>query len=393
MGDELTETMLDTRRGGQGLCKTPDGTWVHVSFGAVRERHRFRPLGDLGTRLDSKHVLGGIFYSNSQIRSLLAEQYLDEGRDLDLSISGDQASRTLLDVRRRLDALPLDHEESPSAAVATSMNESRVTVPLTRLRHFYMTLRDLGKTARNGIATSLAASRRDVSLLEELFIDAVGHIARQYHPSRELPMTPASGRKPLDGATRAAMKIVEHLRDHHEVEAHPILEGAASWRFRYLSREVSPLRTPGARWADGLEATSSGSGGIDVLGVTDEEVPHLVVGEIKAKTDTDLLLALVQALTYTSELVGSETQLARVHHQYDLRTKPSVADIWLMYEPHEPGDTIAQDVARFVKAFMAQEHRDSRQWLRRIALVEVDAATNGIVFRERQATAAVSPEP
>src|SRR6185436_17528265 len=108
-----------------------------------------------------------------------------------------------------------------------------------------------------GIATSLAASRRDVSLLEELFIDAVGHITRQYHPSRELPMTPSRGRKPLEGATRAAMRIVEHLRDHHEVEAHPILEGAASWRFRYLSREVSPLRTPGARWADGLDATSS----------------------------------------------------------------------------------------------------------------------------------------
>ncbi|MCL4223695.1 MAG: hypothetical protein KJZ91_04390 [Myxococcales bacterium] len=375
-GEELTQVVLDSRRGGQGLCQTKQGDWVHVSFGSDPQRHVVRGLPDM-RRLETQHAVGGTFFSNSLVRHLLAEQYEADGKTLELSIKDANA---LGEVCSRLARLPDDTSEratAPPRSPPDAPRAPRPTVPITQLRYFYRTLLHLGRGARTEIAKSLAETGREVSLLEELFTDAIEHIDRIYKPSGEVPLMPTSGRKMLQAGKGTATDLVRHFEEHHSATALPVIAGGLSWTVRYLDREVSPLRTPGADWADGRKATSSGSGGIDVLGVTGEDEPHLVVGEIKAETDTDLFLALVQAFTYCSELMAGTAQQARVFRQYKdrLPRSPIAADIWLMFERKRRDDKIVDHVAAFIQRFLAQEDRASRQWLRNIRMIQVEAGS------------------
>jgi len=142
VGELVTADVLAVRRGGQGACRLHDGTWLHVSFGGGRGRHRIRDLMDLkpggtGTN-DDDRILGGTYFSSSVIRRLLGEEYLSDDRELDLRIGVDGSPRAFEEIYRRLEQVlaaseppePTRRATSPVATSTTPEPAPRTIVPL-----------------------------------------------------------------------------------------------------------------------------------------------------------------------------------------------------------------------------------------------------------------------
>ncbi len=85
------------------------------------------------------------------------------------------------------------------------------------------------------------------------------------------------------------------------------VEGLDGFGFRYVDREIFPLRTVAV---DGLRPDKRT---VDLLLVGDTGRP--IVGELKIRHDSLAYLALIQALMYAAEL-SSENQLRRLAAQY-----------------------------------------------------------------------------
>lgn len=86
--------------------------------------------------------------------------------------------------------------------------------------------------------------------------------------------------------------------------------GPADYQFTYLNRQLPPLRREGAG------EPTSGAGGIDY---TARSGPRPVLGEVKRESDQNPFYALVQLLTYLSEM-ATEKQVARAtqHEEFGL---------------------------------------------------------------------------
>lgn len=83
--------------------------------------------------------------------------------------------------------------------------------------------------------------------------------------------------------------------------------------FEYIEREVSPLTTKGGvYYENGKSGKSSGSGGLDFIGWNiKNNLP--VLGEIKVKDDENPFYAIIQLLTYLSEL-STPNQIKRINY-------------------------------------------------------------------------------
>jgi hypothetical protein len=104
--------------------------------------------------------------------------------------------------------------------------------------------------------------------------------------------TAQSIRKPLGRTSIGTNRVVYSLMQEDDVRV--IGEaGQVEYRFRYVEREISPLRAPGVGRPD------SGRGGIDYVALRlsgEREQP--CIGEIKVGTDKNAFYAFIQLLTY-----------------------------------------------------------------------------------------------
>jgi len=94
-------------------------------------------------------------------------------------------------------------------------------------------------------------------------------------------------------------KVINFLRTNKNILQ---LSADSEYLFEYAQREISPFRMTSSN------RRTSGSGGMDYLGRANG-VP--VIGEIKYKTDQNPFYALVQLLTYLSEM-ATENQWNRI---------------------------------------------------------------------------------
>ena len=84
--------------------------------------------------------------------------------------------------------------------------------------------------------------------------------------------------------------------------------------YRYLDHELAPLRSPNSLYETGESARKSGAGGIDIFCYNDESKLPVVI-EYKSEKDHSLFYALIQSLTYASELLTSN-QFKRINKHY-----------------------------------------------------------------------------
>lgn len=201
-------------------------------------------------------------------------------------------------------------------------------VPLTKLRHFYDTLRTFGND--NVWSHLLDACRRHPGDLVALFAQSHIHFGGYDNSEQDFGDSPKH-RRPLDDRDQFAQRFVRAVEETRSWSDDPDLA------FEYVSREVSPLRTQRARYDDGRSARSSGAGGMDLL-LRAAQGGLPIIAEVKSCDDTNVFVALIQSLTYTSETVTAPQRKRLTHPRYNFSrswaegVKGPFADIYLIYE-------------------------------------------------------------
>jgi hypothetical protein len=156
-------------------------------------------------------------------------------------------------------------------------------------------------------------------------------------------------------------------------EATPV-QIAGGPAFRVVDYEVSLFRTTGgATFEDGKAGTSSGSGGMDLL-LQDSESRIPIVGEIKASTDRDLFLALIQALTYATELTTPNQLIRLVGHYapFNFQTRDRQCDIFLIYDRFGVPPKLVQETQMLATQLLAVQTSPVARRVRRIAVVSAN---------------------
>jgi hypothetical protein len=101
-------------------------------------------------------------------------------------------------------------------------------------------------------------------------------------------------------------------------------ENDQNYNFHYIEREVPTYRTTNSEFETGESGKSSGSGGIDFIGFNcKDNLPSL--GEIKVGGDQNPFYALIQLLTYLSEL-STPNQIERINKYKLFGNIPVLAD-------------------------------------------------------------------
>lgn len=89
---------------------------------------------------------------------------------------------------------------------------------------------------------------------------------------------------------------------------------APQYSFRYVDYDISPWRTTHSEFENGKSGQSSGAGGLDLL-LSNHIDQTPIIGEIKAETDVNPFLGLIQSLMYAVEL-STPTQRERLNSSY-----------------------------------------------------------------------------
>lgn len=133
--------------------------------------------------------------------------------------------------------------------------------------------------------------------------------------------------------------------------------------FRYLDREIAPLRTPGGVFEDGSPATSTGRGGMDLLLSIGSRI---CAGEVKVGNDSPLFDALLQVLWYASE-IASDNQLRRIRDVYGIKDMDQSKVDAVVISISQPDDLTRQATLSIVDAI---NNTDGWNRLGKVHLIE-----------------------
>jgi hypothetical protein len=216
-----------------------------------------------------------------------------------------------------------------------------------------------------GPAVLKNANRKKGRPLLESFAQSYDHFDQYSNVEEDFG---GGGKRKKDGTFEFAERMARTLQASGGWAGDPILG------FDFVAREVNFRRTSGgAFFEDGTLARSSGAGGVDLwLRAHDGGLP--IVGEIKARTDTNAFVALVQALTYASELV-TPAQLERVERHYPEQFPSGLltssegphADIYLICEGQPD---LSDETRELADHLLADRRRRLGQHIRRIVCLQ-----------------------
>jgi hypothetical protein len=222
------------------------------------------------------------------------------------------------------------------SATARPKGGARSPIPQTRLRRFYETMRLLNEAdLQDRIVNYLiGAGGKRADRIQVMFSESESHFCR-YSNVEE----PFHNRKSPDWFNayinrpgKFARCVVARLKQYNgNAVSVPGYE-----QVQVVDYEISPFRTTGAAQFENGKAGTSGGGGIDLL-LRESESGVPVIGEIKAPTDSDLFLALIQALTYAVELT-TPSQMERLVRHYGhvgFHVADSKCTILLLYRRNE----------------------------------------------------------
>lgn len=183
-------------------------------------------------------------------------------------------------------------------------------VPSTKLRAFYEFLSSLRLRTETQKCIMDDLTRKDIyKRLVKLFDQSYNHIESTYDNTNEPFFNPNANRKPI--IYKTSLKSTNDVISHFLSNNKKLFVVPSMYNFEYIEREVSPLRTTNAIFANGKSAKSSGTGGLDFIGWNaSKNLP--VLGEIKVDTDQNPFYAIIQLLTYLSE-ISTPKQIDRIN--------------------------------------------------------------------------------
>ncbi len=186
----------------------------------------------------------------------------------------------------------------------------KTIVPSTKLRALYefLTSLSLSTNTQKSIMKDLLRKDNHKGLVK-LFEESYNYVKNSYDNKNE-PFFKINKRKPIEG--RTSLKSTNDVIFHFINSGKKLCVTPSIYDFEYIEREVSPLRTTNAIFSNGEPARSSGTGGLDFIGWnTSKNLP--VLGEIKVEPDQNPFYALIQLLTYFSE-ISTPNQIDRINN-------------------------------------------------------------------------------
>jgi hypothetical protein len=140
--------------------------------------------------------------------------------------------------------------------------------------------------------------RNNVARLVEIYEESKQHFSSYENIKQDF--LSHSRRKPLPTAFRT-ISGTNHVISILKANGTNGVTRGPSLAFDYVEREVSPIRTKHGVFDTGKSGRRSGTGGIDFIGITVRDHTP-ILGEVKLNHDGTPFSALVQLLTYLSEL-------------------------------------------------------------------------------------------
>ena len=199
-----------------------------------------------------------------------------------------------------------------------------IIIPITKLRYFYKSLAELRLSTKTQLNIVEDFSRKEnYKQLISWYKESKNHFAEKYENIKEsfLPNTLANRRRvPHNVATISSTHDVISVLQERNPE---INVDNSDYNFRYIQREVPTYRTTNAKSEVGIKG-KSGSGGIDFIGFDCKNLLP-ILGEIKVKGDQNTFYALIQLLTYLSEL-STTNQIKRINKHKLFGNIPDLTD-------------------------------------------------------------------
>lgn len=242
----------------------------------------------------------------------------------------------------------------------------------TELRQYYEALHGLFEEEQTTLAETHAG---DPTLLAHRLEQSV-KVAETYPPIADEFI--GRNRKPLPedvpiSEIRSTADFVSRIKRRGLI---PVIDSGLA--FRYVERELSPLRTTGARRA----ARRS----LDLLLVSEDRLP--IAAELKIRADSPTYPALIQALMYAAELVTPQQRerLAREFPKagFAWPAQGPYIDVFVMAFEAPPKGQFRKrsfEATRLV-AEKALEKEPFRRVVRRIAYLDASAVNGQLVFRD-----------
>jgi hypothetical protein len=269
--------------------------------------------------------------------------------------------------------------EEPSAwafvveQIERRQNEPPKTlVPVTKLRFLYDWLRTMPKEVHAAIARGFAACPET---MVELCLLSQKHFTsyRPSHPFEAGKRTEYEGREEEEvKRTRSLVNLFEKVAQSIiTVNTRPNDLSLDCW---YVERELDPRTTRQGVLETGEPATSTGTGGIDLLMAhANDGLP--IVGEVKIFRDTNPFFGLVQALMYAVELCTPQQQ-QRLRQSFPKRfgtlTGEPRADVYLLLKDC-PKDDLHKQIQKDTEALIAgmYQRKSIASVIRRIVCLKV----------------------
>ena len=206
------------------------------------------------------------------------------------------------------------------------MSHNKKEIPTTELRAIYNLLRMLSTNTRRQISDDFNRKENYIKLAD-IYNRSKKHFEK-YENINE-PFLSAAPRKPLCKSGSTITKTNDVTSAFEENSENIIVVDGLGYDFRYIDREVSPIRTTNAEFDTGMSGQSSGTGGLDFIGWNlKDQIP--VLGEIKVKNDEDPFFALIQLLTYCSEL-STGNQIKRINETQLFGTRTTIYKPFYLY--------------------------------------------------------------
>jgi hypothetical protein len=212
-------------------------------------------------------------------------------------------------------------EDASTIQSMTTRNDLKRMIPLTPIRHFYDRMRDFVSEELHWQLACECFRRTD--LLQDLVQSSFEHFCL-YQNSDE-PFRPSSGNltpsriQNQDSANQLLSLVAQ--KGAVTVNSSPELE------VDFVDYDISPIRTTSSYFENGRSGKNSGIGGADIL-LSNRKDRLPCVGEIKAETDRNPFLGLIQSLMYAVEL-STPAQRARLAQSYPGSFDWPVAGPWI----------------------------------------------------------------
>jgi hypothetical protein len=272
-------------------------------------------------------------------------------------------------------------ENMASAQVQSAGLAPRI-IPRTCLRRFYSFLRDFPQSEVHRPLANYVAQPDGTAALDCLFDRSVQRSAgyaneESFHGERHNAWRPKADAH-AESEKRKAVALVTQIGNLRTKGQFSVFSAPENnLNFMAVSYEVSPLRTTKTRYEDGTSGKPSGAGGMDLLlRSADGGLP--ILGEVKAPGDTSLFAALIQALTYASEL-ATDNQHKRLVTSYseafrDPDPVPPFCDIYILYFAADD-PALKEEAMKIADLLMAIPNGEVAHRVRRIAFIETSHAS------------------